>query len=227
MGRVLEWCEFDSEIYGVDFYRALTSDVGLVADAIAALQAPTVVDLKLDSSDPNIVDAFAALGFRKASVLVELELKVSSNVVADKEALDRLELKDADLEAHAQGFRFQRFRQDGRLPEAASVRLMRSWIANSLAGRRETCAIGRNFCTFSVAEKRLTIDLLSCIDQSQGVAGRLLDSVHSEAAQRGMSEIRVTTEAENVAALRTYVRAGFRPAKSWAAMHYVQLEAQS
>ncbi len=99
---------------------------------------------------------------------------------------------------------------------------MRRWITNSLGGRREVLAIGRNFCTFAVEGARLTIDLLSCPDAGQGVAGRLLTSIHAEAATRGCTELRVTTEAENVAAMRVYLRAGIVPVRSWAAMHMVR-----
>ena len=108
------------------------------------------------------------------------------------------------------------------MPAEGAVELMRRWITNSLAGRREVLAIGRNFCSYAVDDARLTIDLLSCPDAGQGVAGRLLTSIHAQAAARSCVEMRVTTEAENIAAMRVYQRAGFVPMQSWAAMHLVR-----
>lgn len=215
--------DFDSEIFGVDFYRVVSNDIGLVRFAIQELpRERLIVDAKIAADDLDLVAGLDAIGFRKASTLVEFEASTVADATADPGLSRSLELGSEDLGSHASGFRFQRLMQDARIDRARTTELMRRWIANSLAGRRETLAIGRNFCTFSVDEGRLTIDLLSCLDKGQGIGARLLRSVHAEAAARGSNQVRVTTESENIPAMRLYSSAGFRPFAAWAAMHLVR-----
>ncbi|MEQ9040545.1 MAG: hypothetical protein RIE24_19560 [Silicimonas sp.] len=215
---------FDSDIFGVEFFRVVTPDTAAVVEAVRNLTAERfILDAKFPADELDRAAALDAAGFRKASTLVEFATAPYPRATRDPEQASELRLGDDDLDAHAAGFRFQRFMQDGRIPKAGSEALVRRWIANSLSGRRETLAIGRNFCTFAVDEGRLTIDLLSCLDTGQGMSGRLLACIHAEAASRGCGEVRVSTEAENAPAMRAYVRAGFRPVRSWAAMHLVQL----
>jgi hypothetical protein len=215
--------DFDSDVFGVEFYRVISNDVELIRSATDALpKEGVIVDAKVPADDMGLVAGLDAIGFRKVSTLVEFETKPAAGSAADPDLSRSLELGSEDLEAHATGFRFQRLMQDVRIDRARTSELMRRWIVNSLAGRRETLAIGRNFCTFSVHDGRLTIDLLSCLDKGQGIGARLLRCVHAEAAARGCTEVRVTTEAENITAMRLYSAAGFRPVAAWAAMHLVR-----
>ena len=215
--------EFDSEIFAVNFFRVVSDDAAVITQAAKALpDGPLIADAKVAAGDFEAISALGAAGFRKISTLVEFAAEPKAGVMAGDGVARQLVLSEGDLEAHAQGFRFQRFRQDPLIPANRSVELMRRWIANSLAGRREVLAIGRNFCSFAVDRNCLTIDLLSCLDAGQGMAGRLLDAIHAEAVDRRCSELRVTTEAENVAAMRVYLRAGFSPVLSWGAMHLVR-----
>ena len=215
--------DFDSEIFGVDFYRVVSNEIDLVRSAIEALpEKGVIVDAKFPADVLSLVSGLDDLGFRKVSTLVEFETKPAGDTAGDPALSRSLKLNPEDLEAHARGFHFQRLMQDVRMDRARTVELMRRWITNSLAGRRETLAIGRNFCTFAVVERRMTIDLLSCLDKGQGIGGRLLRSVHAEAAARGCTEVRVTTEAGNIGAMRLYSAAGFRPVAAWAAMHLVR-----
>jgi hypothetical protein len=215
--------EFDSGIFGVPFYRVLDAGAAGLAEALDALSGGAVIaDAKLPASDLAAAARLSALGFQKASTLIEFGGAPAGGQVPDPDLRHELSLSHEDLASHAQGFRFQRFRQDARIPEARSVTLMERWIDNSLGGRRETVAIGRNFCTFAVSGERLTVDLLSCLDTGQGVAGRLLAALHGIAGARGCRDIRVATEAENLAALRTYLRAGLLPVETWAALHLVR-----
>ena len=215
--------EFDSAVFGVPFYRVTATDPAALPAAFQGLPAgPLIVDAKVAADAVDMIGALDSLGFRKASTLVEFAAAPSGDAGQDDDVARMLDLSEADLDEHARGFRFQRFRQDPRLPRERSMALMRQWIANSLGGRREVLALGRNFCTFAVDGGRLTIDLLSCPEAGRGMAGRLMRAVHAEAAARGCGEVRVTTEAENTVAMRVYLRAGFLPVSSWAAMHLVR-----
>ncbi|MBT8424768.1 MAG: GNAT family N-acetyltransferase [Silicimonas sp.] len=222
-GPAVERSDFDSDIYGVEFHRVTVADAGRIAEALERLpDTGLIVDAKVPADDLATIDALVGLGFQKASVLVEFGAAPDPDATTDAGAARVLTLSEADLDAHAGAFRFQRLMQDGRVPRGKTEELMRRWISNSLAGRREVIAIGRNFCTYSVADRRLTIDLLSCLDRGRGIAGRLMRAIHAEASTRGCDEVRVTTEAENVTALRVYQAAGFQPVASWAAMHLVR-----
>lgn len=216
----LERLSFDSEIFGVDFFRVATTDAGQVAALVARLQVPAIVDAKVSADDKGRIAELDALGFRKVSTLVEFSSSATAGNL-DGDARDHLTLDADDLDEHARGFQFQRFAQDGRIPRERTVEFMRAWIANSLAGRREVVAIGRNFCTYAVQGQRLTIDLLSVVDGGKGIAGRLLKSIRAIAGLRYCAEVRVATEAENIRALRVYIGAGFVPVAGWAAMHLV------
>lgn len=222
-GRAIVRSDFDSAAFGVEFFRVATREAAAIADAVLSLpEGPLIVDAKVAADDFAMIAVLDAAGFRKASTLVEFGASPDKARSPDSDVRREVSLTASDLDAHAQGFRFQRFRQDSRIPAAGSVELMRRWITNTLAGRREVLALGRNFCSYAVDGSRLTIDLLSCADAGQGVAGRLLTAIHAEAAARGCSELRVTTEAENIVAMRVYLRAGFVPVRSWAAMHLVR-----
>lgn len=221
-GAAIERSEFDSEVFGLDFFRVAVPDANRVAIELTKLpQNGAVVDAKLDAGDFVTLGRFDALGFRRAATLVEFASQPLAGT-AEFDVQRSLLLDPDSLDAHARGFRFQRFAQDSRLPVEKAVELMRRWITNSLAGRRETMAIGQNFCTYDVADGRLTIDLLSCIDRGRGMAAQLLGAIHQEAAARGCHEVRVTTEAENVTAMRVYMSGGFRPRAAYAAMHLVR-----
>lgn len=215
--------DFDSDIFGVAFHRVARLDPAAIADALRDLpETGLIVDAKVPADDFELIGKLTRLGFQKASVLVEFADTPDGSAKNEESVSRELRLDASDIDAHAKAFRFQRLMQDNRIPREKSVELMRRWIANSLAGRREVVAIGRNFCTYSASAGRLTIDLLSCLDQGKGIAGRLLNAIHAEATARGCQEVRVTTEAENVIAMRVYMAAGFSPVAAWAAMHLVR-----
>lgn len=215
--------DFDTEVFGCPFYRLVGSDAARIVEALDALgSGPLMVDAKVSAEDSDLLHALEKAGFHRAATMVEFSATPASGAGPDPEACDSLVLEASDLRSHAEGFRFQRFRQDGRIPVARSVAFMERWIANSISGRRRTLAIARNFCTFSVADGTLTIDLLSCLDTGRGMAGRLLRSVHGIAWRADCREMRVTTEAENARAMRSYTSAGFRPAASHVALHLVR-----
>lgn len=217
----LEHSAFDSEIFGIRFLRVTDPDPQRVADALRSEQGPLIVDLKLDAADQKLAADFASVGFRKAAVMVSLSQPVSPEQT-DLKVQTALTLSDQDLLAHAEGFMFQRFRQDPRIDRKSVIHLMTTWISNSLAGRRKTVAIGRNFCTYSIAEDTLTIDLLSVLDTGRGIGLQLLMAIQMAAKAATASTLHVTTEAENSRALGLYVRAGYVPVSSSLALHWVR-----
>ena len=211
---------FDSDVFGVPFYRLSDPAAPGVAEDIAALsdKGAFIADAKLPMGEADAIAALERLGFRRICSQVELchnlaEADAVESAVAARLA-DRLELDAATLSAHAAGFRFARFLQDPLLPRAASRRLMERWIANSLSGRCKLAAIGSDFCSFKDKGPEIVIDLLSCLDTGRGHASGLLQAVLTYGRDKGAERVRVVTEAENLPAMRTYRRNGFRPSVS-------------
>ncbi len=103
--------DFDSAVFGVEFFRVVRFGAEEISAAVQSLPAgPLIADAKVAADD---FDAFAALdraGFRRASTLVEFGGAPDAHAGMDGDAMRRLTLSASDLEAHARGFRFQRFR---------------------------------------------------------------------------------------------------------------------
>ncbi|MCG7522019.1 GNAT family N-acetyltransferase [Ruegeria sp. Ofav3-42] len=223
-GCALQHLDFDSAIFGRDVLRVVRPDSRRVQAELQEKSGALMVDAKLSSACFDQIAAFERLGFRRVATLITLEASPLSEPPED--IPDRsLQLSDNDLKHHAEGFVFQRFRQDSMIDSELAKEFMRLWITNSLAGRRETLARGSNFCTYCVTDQTLVIDLLSVIEPGRGIAGQLLQAIRSEGAARSATRVRVTTEAENSRALHSYVNAGFVPVMSETALHLVRDDA--
>lgn len=218
---------FDSEIFGLPFYRVADPGSPSLAGEIANLAAAGrfAVDAKLSAGDTEGLARLEALGFRRVcgQTLLTHDLAgpdAPRGGIAAR-ILDRLELDAETLRAHAAGFRFARFLQDPRLPAAGAQRLLERWIANSLGGRCKLAVIGRDFCSFRAAGDEIVIDLLSCLETGQGHASALLQAVIAHGRARAARSIRVVTESENAPALRAYERNGFRRCGALVVLHLV------
>ena len=230
-GSALVYQAFDSDAFGVPFYRlADRADPRLpprLADEIAALSAagPVVVDAKLAEHERDATAALKALGFRPVCMQIglshDLETDGTMRGSSDVRIVPRLDLDAATLRAHARGFRFARFLQDPCLPRAASQRLMARWIANSLGGRRSVAALGHDFCSFEDRGREVVIDLLSCLETGKGHATALLQAVLAHARDQAAGRVRVVTEAENRRSLAVYERNGFRRGGRFVVLHLV------
>lgn len=222
--QALVHSSFDSEIFKMRFLRVVDPNPTKVLEELESENGPIIVDLKIDAFNQKKITEFLRLGFRKSTTLITLLRPVDSAAV-DPEATRKIFLSDTDLTDHAKGFIFQRFKQDPAFSSQIITHFMRTWVKNSLGGRRDTLAIGKNFCTFYTDRDTLKIDLVSVLDRGQGIGKRLLSSVMAVAAQKGLSNLEVTTEAENTHALRLYIQSGYVPNASWVALHLVRKNA--
>jgi hypothetical protein len=230
MSGPLKYLEFDSDIFGIPFYRIANPDHRQLSNALrrAASRGQFAIDAKVDTTDRRCIARLERLGLVRICTqitLVDDRLPVATQR-SDPEVVlsDCLEMDARTISAHAEGFRFARFNQDPRLPRTDVRRHMRRWIANSLGGTFQVLSIGRNFCTFRLVGDDLTIDLLSCLDTRRGYARRLLFSLAETGAVMGARRIHVTTEAENLAALRLYLACGFFPFRSTTCLHRIDLQ---
>jgi RimJ/RimL family protein N-acetyltransferase len=221
----LSLLKFDSDVFGVPYYRVTLIDAPELADELAERQShgPLIADAKLAAGDVEQEGRFTRLGFRRVSTQHRLIAKCAEDngTLDTVQMSDRLALDPADITAHAASFRFSRFFQDPMVPPEDALRFMETWISNSLNGRRKVVAIGRNFCTYHERDAAIEIDLLSCLDRKQGIAARLLAAVREIAFSEGLPAVHVVTEGENAPALRTYASAGFGLSEALLAMHLV------
>jgi GNAT superfamily N-acetyltransferase len=114
--------------------------------------------------------------------------------------------------------RKSRFSLDPHFGYAKSQELYREWFRKSfyegycqhfLTYLRDDRPVG--FATLKTKERVGFIDLLgvSESEQGKGIGSALIQSVEQQAASMGFSVVKIVTQGHNIAALRTYQRAGY------------------
>jgi GNAT superfamily N-acetyltransferase len=218
---------FDSEAFGAPYYRVVAWDDPQLATELGPLvrRHPIIIDAKLPAAETDRILRLQALGFRSVAVQIAMRhgLDRAQPPRHDVTVVDQLDLSDESLDRHAANFRFDRFSCDPLMSRAARDRVYRGWIAESLSGHATVACLGANFCTFKCEETRLSIDLLSVLDQRQGIGRSLVLAVLEEARRRGLGEARVVTECANEPAWRLYASIGFRIEAYLNCLHFVAL----
>jgi GNAT superfamily N-acetyltransferase len=141
--------------------------------------------------------------------------------VSEVPIVDRLDLDEETVWAHARNFTRDRFSLDPLLHATGRHLLYRQWFGNSLGGAKQVAHIGSNVCTFWRQGNDVVIDLVSILEQRRGHGSRLVMAVLANARQSGASSVRVTTECENTGAWSLYQRMGFVPLTYTSAFHLV------
>lgn len=150
----------------------------------------------------------------------------------------RMDIEDAgddacsrrDLRSLAwQAAEFSRFRIDPALPAGSWRRMYSAWMRNSLSGqladavlveRADDRIIG--MITVSHRAKHGQIGLFA-VDhrwRGRGIGGRLLDAAIQRCHAEGCDELIVVTQGDNVAACRSYERAGYRVIEEQGVFHF-------
>jgi ribosomal protein S18 acetylase RimI-like enzyme len=218
--------DFDTNVFRTPFYRVTDLSAPDFDQQFEKLSGnvPIIIDAKLPAD--NIVDAvrLQRRQFRKVCMQVELAHPLDRLAVADDsvQVAASMELTDAELKAHAENFKFDRFSLDAFLPEGGKDRLYTEWIRNSVCqSRKEVVHVGRNFCSFAEDEDSLRIDLLSVLDKGKNLGTLLLNGILAEAKKRQKSCVEVVTECENGTAWKLYIRTGFSVTNYYSIFHYV------
>jgi hypothetical protein len=225
--RTLVFNEFDTQAFGFQFYRLKTVDGPALREDLAALSrhGPFAADGKLPADDRNGCRTLLICGFRKVCMQVTLahDLQNVLPTVPDSQVsvVNCLSLSEETLLAHARNFTVDRFSLDPLLPAEGHDRLYAQWFKNSLSGAKQTAHCRHNVCTFGERDGELVIDLVSILDQRQGIGTRILNTILSYAKARALRRVRVTTECENTGAWSLYQRLGFLPISYSACYHYV------
>lgn len=218
---------FDSDAFGIPFYRITELSMARLAEELPSITAarPVIIDAKVPEPNVEAGSWLLGQGFRKICTQLELLWPTGAASLSGSadgvRLVDELSLTDDELGAHARNFIFDRFSQDPALPRSGVHRLYERWIRNSTSGRRRVLRAGRSFFTFSVAGDLVRTDLLSVLDKRQGMGRRLVASLLEHARSIDARGISVITECENVPSWNLFMRAGFQLRSFQSVFHFV------
>lgn len=219
---------FDSEAFGLDFYRVTHLDFPVLERELAALRRlPRVMaDARIAASDRPADLFFQLQGFRKVCVQLQYAAPVAPAMAEGPEPGDTVEnrLPPEAVARHVDNLVYDRFNLDAAAPKAGRDRFQAAWIANSLTSPdiRKVYA-GESFVSFKVEGATAVVDIVSVLAHGQGIGSSLMARVFCAAARLGLTLLVVTTEAENEPACRMYQKNGFAPRAHFSRFHYISL----
>lgn len=210
----LRYCDFDSDAFGLAYWRVIEPKAASLAEALAALPSgPAVVEVRIPSSDTDVIAKFESLGFHRVCTQFILlhSLKSIPDMPPDVTVADTLHIPENLLLEHANNFKCDRVSLEKAPPDEGRVRFYRNWLFNSLTLRRHRVVYsGVNLVTFSVNDESV-VDLVSILDKNQGIGRKLMDAVIVQSAIAGARRLKLGTICENSQAWRLYIAAGFQP----------------
>lgn len=224
--RCLIPVDFESRAFGFLFYRVMRFDEGQLRTELAGVadSRPMAADSKVSADDVVANHGLMRLGFRKVCMQIALRhdlLPPFEPPCSEVRIVDKLDLDEETIWAHARNFTKDRFSLDPLLPATGRHRLYYQWFRNSFGGTKHVAHIGPDVCTFSRVGEEVIIDLVSILEHRRGNGSRLLTAVLDHARQSGASSVRVKTECENTGAWRLYQRKGFVPVTYTSVFHLV------
>jgi GNAT superfamily N-acetyltransferase len=213
--------DFDSEAFGLDYYRVTQFDYVALSGELASLPTPFMADAKLPAQDIDGSKQLQKIGFCKVCVQPTFVADLSGmSGTAAGEPQGAVELHQPELDAHAANFPFNRFGLDPQITEDERVEHQRRWISNSMASDKILKFMEQGaFVSFKLRESEVVIDLVSALPSARGRGSLLLGRLKTWAAFKGYTRIEVTTESENVPACLFYEKNGFRLAGAAVAFH--------
>jgi len=219
--RRLEW---DSAFFGFPIAQAQAATPGHVAsvDDWAAHECVRCLYLLVSKSELDAIQAAEQRGFFLAAIRSTLRARAPFNesaadpaaVIRTADASDLVALKKIASKAHDQ----TRFYKDPHFSRAACDRLYETWIERSCDGWADQVLVARlggtigGYITLHCLEAgRGSIGLFAVAEfaRGTGVGRSLIAAALRWFAAASVSDVAVATQAHNVAALRTYQRAGF------------------
>lgn len=226
--RCIEHQSFDTEAFGIPWYRVVRFDTSKLPGDVRSLAVgtPVVIDAKVPAEEFELSQVLLDLGFRRVCTQVKFrrELRSVDNAGGSQPIVYAPSYSDDVLWAHARNFRCDRFSQDARLPLAGRDQLYYRWIKNSLVlGEKTVVSIGDSFCSFSVDTEGPKIDLISVLRHGAGIGSALLDAVFAYGVKHEKQSVTVVTECENRPAWGLYAKKGFEVAAYLSVFHYVDL----
>lgn len=236
---------FDSEVFGLPYYRMTRYDPTALADELdilnrehggAAGQPPVsgvssaaakfMADAKLPAEQVDEAKALMGLGFRKVCVQAHFAMDIAAHPPRTpnvEKPSGAVAAAPEVLDMHAANLRRSRFGLDPLLPEALRFAHQRQWLANIMASDTVLKFFaGNGFVSFTVRNATVAVDLFSVPEQRQGHGSILLDRLKGWCAHQGIPRLLVTTECENTPACLFYEKNGFRLAGTSTVFHLLQ-----
>jgi len=219
---------FDSEAFGLDFYRVTHLDFPVLERELAALRRlpRAMADARIAASDRPADLFFQRQGFRKVCVQLKYAAPVDPALAHGPDPGDTVEdrISPEAVARHVDNLVYDRFNLDAAAPKAGRDRFQAAWIANSLASPHiRKVYTGESFVSFKVESATAVVDIVSVLAHRQGLGSSLLARVFRAVARLGLPELVVTTEAENEPACRLYQKNGFAPQAHFSRFHYISL----
>lgn len=206
----IESLDWENQFFGINsaIVRFTDDAPSLTAERLAGWSR---VQAKIAAEDVAQLDALQALGFRL--VEGEIDLALSVTPVACPQAQVAVESDIPALRAlAAQAFAQSRFRAPWYAPDA-SGRFYAQWMENAVKGTFDNqCLIFRDASgairAFVSLRELNAHDARIGLLAGRGAGAELMQAAVRWAYTRGLSTLRVATQAGNTAALRRYIHSG-------------------
>lgn len=219
--------DFDTDIFGLPFYRVVDPDPRPLSDELdRVVELPAYfVDAKAPAEDIELSRFLQDQGFAKACLQPRFAYVPAAppKNAPDPEATAEGRLSPEDLDRHAQNLRYQRFNLDNRVPPEKARLFQRRWLENSMASATVLKVYhGPDFISFKTVGGDIVIDIVSVLTPGRGAGTALLDRVKTHAFRSGARRVLVTTECENLPACRFYLKNAFTLEAMTACFHLVK-----
>lgn len=211
---LLDW---DSEFWGIRVgYGERTEGLG----EWARENTVGLTCLLIDADEPHEAQQAEALGFRFMDVRVTLERATGNCGTSSRLATieDLVVLRQIARTSH----RITRFYADPSLPDHKCDQLYEEWIRRSFAGWADVVLVEDRdggpvgYCTVHLKGETSSIGLIAVAEghRGKGVGQALVSSAVAWTRAQKAETISVVTQGRNVAAQRTFQRAGFLATKT-------------
>lgn len=227
MMNAIEFQSFDTEIFGVPFYRIkhaasdrLESELNRIME-----KSPVIIDVKIEADNRMLDRYFQKIGFRKICTQVEfVKFPLKCDAVAGVTFSDRFTLPDDILRQYAANRIYDRFDLDPFIADEKKNKLYFTWLKNSFANPSINIAyINENFCSFKEKNNEIYIELLMVLVKRKKMGTLLLHAVENYAANSNVTRIGIITECENKPAVNLYLKNNFKIVRFLTCFHYVRL----
>ncbi len=217
---------FDSEVFGLPFFRLITDagnhlyrDLGILRN----LNLPAFgCDAKISSTDDSSLIQLQKEGFIHVCDQITYGIAPgSSTFVPEVKAVELMDMDEAEISFHADNFKDDRLSLDSRIPCASIKRFYTKWISNSFSFPGKTIySLQSGLCITHLKQDVLKIDLVSVLEKRKGVGSRLIGHTLAQASQGKIPRVEVTTESHNKGAIKVYTRNGFQEKTRLSCLHF-------
>lgn len=144
-------------------------------------------------------------------------------------ALEKSDFKNQLYELAFESGKYSRFNLDGNFQRSEFESLYRKWVDNSLSNefadevllyKQENVILG--IVTYKVFDNFATIGLLAINPESQGkgIGSKLVESVENKLSAKGIKELRIPTQLQNIPACHFYTKLGYSINEKLIIKHY-------